>query len=47
MKLFEFEAKDILKKYGILIPQGELVSKPSQAQKVVQKISTVTGMMGS
>ena len=38
MKLFEFEAKDILKKYGILIPQGELVSKPSQAQKVAQEI---------
>ncbi|MFC1957137.1 ADP-forming succinate--CoA ligase subunit beta, partial [Chloroflexota bacterium] len=38
MKLFEFEAKDILKKYGILIPQGELVSKPSQAKKVVQEI---------
>jgi succinyl-CoA synthetase beta subunit len=37
MKLFEFEAKDILKKYGILIPQGELVSKPSQAQKVVRE----------
>ncbi len=38
MKLFEFEAKDILKKYGILVPQGKLVSKPSQAQKVIQDI---------
>jgi succinyl-CoA synthetase beta subunit len=38
MKLFEFEAKDILKKYGILVPQGKLVGKPSQAQKVVQEI---------
>ena len=38
MKLFEFEAKDILKKYGILVPQGELVSEPSQAQRAVQEI---------
>jgi len=38
MKLFEFEAKDILKKYGILVPQGKLVSKPSQAQMIVQEI---------
>jgi succinyl-CoA synthetase beta subunit len=38
MKLFEFEAKDILKKYGILVPQGELVSEPSQAQRAVQGI---------
>ncbi len=38
MKLFEFEAKNILKQYGIVIPQGKIASKPAEAQAVAQAI---------
>ena len=38
MKLFEFEAKNILKQYGIVIPQGKIASKPAEAQAAAQAI---------
>jgi len=38
MKLFEFEAKNILKQYGILIPQGSIASKSAEAQAAAQEI---------
>jgi succinyl-CoA synthetase beta subunit len=38
MKLFEFEAKNILKQYGIAIPQGKIASKPAEAQAITQEI---------
>ncbi len=38
MKLFEFEAKDILKRYGILTPMGKVVSSPAEAQSAAREI---------
>jgi len=37
MKLFEYEAKTILKKYGIPIPNGALATSPTQAKEVASK----------
>ena len=34
MKLFEYEAKSILAKYGIPVPQGGLISNPRQTREV-------------
>jgi succinyl-CoA synthetase beta subunit len=38
MKLFEYEAKNILARYGIPTPNGGLATNPSQAQEVVSKL---------
>ena len=38
MKLFEYEAKNILKQYGILIPKGYIARSPEEAEAVAQKI---------
>jgi succinyl-CoA synthetase beta subunit len=38
MKLFEFEAKNILKQYGIVIPQGKIASKPAEAKAIAQAL---------
>jgi len=38
MKLFEYEAKNILAKYGIPTPDGELVTNASQAREVASKL---------
>ena len=38
MKLFEYEAKTILAKYGIPLPQGGLATSPSQARDVAAKL---------
>lgn len=38
MKLFEFEAKDILKRYGILTPVGKVVSSPAEAESAAREI---------
>jgi len=38
MKLFEYEAKNILKKYGIPVPNGELAKTPEQAEEIASKI---------
>ncbi|MBU2535615.1 MAG: ADP-forming succinate--CoA ligase subunit beta [Chloroflexota bacterium] len=38
MKLFEFEAKDILKRYGILTPVGKVVSSPAEAESTAAEI---------
>jgi len=38
MKLFEYEAKNILAKYGIPTPNGELVTNASQAREVATKL---------
>jgi len=39
MKLFEFEAKDILHKYGILTPMGKVVGSPAEAESAAREIS--------
>ena len=38
MKLFEYEAKNILAKYGVPVPQGGLASDPSQARDVAARL---------
>ncbi len=38
MKLFEFEAKNILRQYGILIPRGSIAGSPAEAQAAAQEI---------
>ena len=38
MKLFEYEAKNILAKYGVPVPQGGLASDPSQARDVASRL---------
>ncbi|MEM3700182.1 MAG: ADP-forming succinate--CoA ligase subunit beta [Candidatus Bathyarchaeia archaeon] len=38
MKLFEYEAKNILAKYGIPIPKGGLATTPNQAKEVASQI---------
>jgi len=38
MKLFEFEAKNILQQYGISVPRGKTATKSAEAQRAVQEI---------
>lgn len=38
MKLFEYEAKKILKDYGIAVPRGDTVSNPDRAEAVTREI---------
>jgi succinyl-CoA synthetase beta subunit len=38
MKLFEFEAKNILKKYGIATPRGNIASNPDEAEEIAGQI---------
>jgi len=38
MKLFEFEAKNILKQYGIPVPKGALASSPDEAESIAAEI---------
>ena len=38
MKLFEYEAKNILANYGIPTPQGGLATNPNQAQEVASEL---------
>ena len=39
MKLYEYEAKNIFKEYGIPIPKGELAANTSQAREAAAKIT--------
>ena len=38
MRLSEFEAKGILQKYGIAIPQGNIASNPDEAEVIAKEI---------
>lgn len=38
MKLFEFEAKNILKDYGIPVPRGDVASNSDEAEAIARKI---------
>jgi succinyl-CoA synthetase beta subunit len=38
MKLYEYEAKTILVKYGIPTPKGELATNPNQAREIAAKL---------
>jgi len=39
MKLFEFEAKKILKDYGIRVPGSDIATNPEEAEAIARKIS--------
>ncbi len=39
MKLFEFEAKKILKDYGIRIPESDVASNPDEAELIAREIA--------
>jgi succinyl-CoA synthetase beta subunit len=38
MKLFEFEAKSIIQKYGIAVPQGKIARTPDEAVEITREI---------
>jgi len=38
MKIHEYQAKQILNKYGVQIPQGEVADTPSKAREIADKI---------
>jgi len=38
MRLFEFEAKDILNKYGISVPQGKVAHTPDEVEEISRQI---------
>ncbi|MBM4462151.1 MAG: ADP-forming succinate--CoA ligase subunit beta [Chloroflexi bacterium] len=38
MKLFEFESKKILQKYGIAIPRGHVATNPDQAETIAKEL---------
>ena len=42
MKIHEFQAKIILKKYGVPIPRGEVAKTPAKVQKVAEKLGGKT-----
>ncbi|OHC08585.1 MAG: succinate--CoA ligase subunit beta [Planctomycetes bacterium RIFOXYD2_FULL_41_16] len=38
MKVYEFQAKDILRKYGVCVPRGKAISEGRDASKIFQEI---------
>lgn len=40
MKVYEFQAKDILKKYGVCVPRGKAISHRRDASKIFQEIGS-------
>ncbi len=40
MKVYEFQAKDILRKYGVCIPRGKAISHGHDAPKIFQEIGS-------
>ncbi|HEX9902175.1 MAG TPA: ATP-grasp domain-containing protein, partial [Acidobacteriota bacterium] len=38
MKIHEYQAKQILVKYGVQIPQGEVAETPDKAAEIAQRI---------
>jgi succinyl-CoA synthetase beta subunit len=40
MKIHEYQAKEILAKYGVAVPRGEVANTPEEATAVTNKIFT-------
>ena len=40
MKLFEFEAKNVLHKYGIATPKGNTASNSDEAEVIAKKVAS-------
>ncbi|RKZ22532.1 succinate--CoA ligase subunit beta, partial [bacterium] len=41
MNLYEYQAKEIFKKYGIPVPEEELARNPEEAKRIAQRIGKV------
>jgi succinyl-CoA synthetase beta subunit len=41
MKLYEYESKDIAKRYGVTTPRGRLVSTPEEAKRAASELGSV------
>jgi len=41
MKLYEYESKDIARRYGISTPRGEVVTTPEEARRVASELGAV------
>jgi succinyl-CoA synthetase beta subunit len=42
MKIHEYQAKQILAKFGVTVPRGEVIAKPEEAQAVAEKLGSGT-----
>src|SRR6202142_2014204 len=40
MKIHEYQAKEIFRKFGVPTPRGEMVTSPEQAREVAKKLGT-------
>ena len=40
MKIHEYQAKEILRRFGVPTPRGEMVASPEQARAVAAKLGT-------
>src|SRR5271168_4041865 len=40
MKIHEYQAKEIFRKFGVPTPRGEMVTTPEQARAVAEKLGT-------
>jgi succinyl-CoA synthetase beta subunit len=40
MKIHEFQAKQILARYGVRVPRGEVAGKPDQVQEIAQRLGS-------
>ena len=40
MKLHEYQAKELLRKYNVAVPDGEVISKPSEAEPAYKKLNS-------
>ena len=47
MKIHEYQAKEILREYGVAVPRGEMVESPEAAQSAARKLfeSGATGVV--
>ena len=44
MKIHEYQAKAILKKYGVVVPQGKAVFTPAEAKEAAEELIKATGI---
>ena len=43
MNIHEYQAKEILKRYGVPVPEGRLVTDAASSEKAAEEIQSVTG----
>ncbi len=43
MNLHEYQAKEILRKYGVLVPDGSVAHSPEEAVEIATKLKSITG----